>query len=278
MKKEKVFIVVKTYPTPSQKYTETVCTAGFREDGSWIRLYPIPFRFLQKEQRYKKYQWIEAELVRNDKYDPRPESYRIHNVDDVKPLGEIISPGRNGQWEERRKLVLEGKKIYTNTKELIDLAREDKLSLAIFKAAKILKLKVDRIDPKDFQNKVNKVNKALHQLKQGNLFSQQDLEDYKTMPIIPYTFSYQFKDDTGKKSTLSIIDWEIFQLYLNCCKNSDEQTAIARVHQKYDMDFVNNKDLYLFLGTTLKWRKRAKNPFVIIGIFYPPQITQPSLL
>ena len=267
MKKEKVFIVVKTYPTISQKYIETVCTAGFREDGSWIRLYPIPFRFLQKEQRYKKYQWIEAELVRNDKYDPRPESYRIHNVDDVKPLGEIISPGSNGQWEERRKLVLEGKKIYTNTKEIISLAHENKLSLAIFKADKIVNFIVKSIDPKKIQS--NKVNEAL----QGNLFSQQDLEDYKTMPIIPYTFSYQFKDDTGKKSTLRILDWEIFQLYLNCCKNSDEQTAIAKLRQKYGMDFVNNKDLYLFLGTTLKWRT-----FVIIGIFYPPQITQPSLL
>lgn len=275
MKKEKVFIVVKTYPTISQKYIETVCTAGFREDGSWVRLYPIPFRFLQKEQRYKKYQWIEAELVRNDKYDSRPESYRIHNVDDVKPLDEI-STGRNCQWEDRRKLVLEGKKIYTNTKDLIDLAHENKLSLAIFKAAKILKLKVDRIDPKDFQQKVNK---ALHQLKQGNLFSQQNLEDYKTMPEVPYTFSYQFKDDTGKESTLRILDWEIFQLYLNCCKNSDEQTAIAKVRQKYGMDFVNNKDLYLFLGTTREWHiRKGRNPFVIIGLFYPPQITQPSLL
>ena len=277
MKKEKVFIVVKTYPTISQKYIETVCTAGFREDGSWIRLYPIPFRFLQKEQRYKKYQWIEAELVRNDKYDPRPESYRIHNVDDVKPLGEIISPGSNGQWEERRKLVLEGKKIYTNTKELISLARENKLSLAIFKADEIVKFIVEPIAPKDLQKSQKKVNEVLHQLKQGNLFSQQDLEDYKTMPMIPYTFSYQFKDDTGKESTLRILDWEIFQLYLNCCKNSDEQTAIAKVSRKYT-DFVNNKDLYLFLGTTLEWHKRGKNPFVIIGIFYPPQITQPSLL
>ena len=278
MKKEKVFIVVKTYPTISQKYIETVCTAGFREDGSWIRLYPIPFRFLQKEQRYKKYQWIEAELVHNDK-DSRPESYHICNVDDIKPLDEKISTGRNGQWEERRKLVLEGKKIYTNTKELISLARENKLSLTIFKADEIVKFIVEPIAPKDLQKSQKKVNEALHQLKQGNLFSQQDLEDYKTMPEVPYTFSYQFKDDTGKESTLRILDWEIFQLYLNCRKNSDEQTAIAKVRQKYGMDFVNKKDLYLFLGTTREWHiRKAKNPFVIIGIFYPPQITQPSLL
>jgi hypothetical protein len=38
----KVLIAVKTYPTISTKYDELVCTAGFREDGTWIRIYPIP--------------------------------------------------------------------------------------------------------------------------------------------------------------------------------------------------------------------------------------------
>ena len=38
----KVLISVKTYPTLSEKYDELVCTAGFLEDGSWIRIYPIP--------------------------------------------------------------------------------------------------------------------------------------------------------------------------------------------------------------------------------------------
>lgn len=53
MAKAKVLIAVKTYPTISEKYNELACTAGFREDGSWIRLYPIPFRLLDEEQQYK---------------------------------------------------------------------------------------------------------------------------------------------------------------------------------------------------------------------------------
>jgi hypothetical protein len=36
----KVLISVKTYPTLSTKYNELVCTAGFLEDGSWVRIYP----------------------------------------------------------------------------------------------------------------------------------------------------------------------------------------------------------------------------------------------
>ncbi len=33
MEKQRVLITVKTYPTLSRKYGETVCTAGVREDG-----------------------------------------------------------------------------------------------------------------------------------------------------------------------------------------------------------------------------------------------------
>lgn len=63
----KVLITVKTYPTLSKKYGELVCTAGFREDGSWIRIYPIPFRKLEYDQRYKKYQWIEIDLEKTNR-------------------------------------------------------------------------------------------------------------------------------------------------------------------------------------------------------------------
>jgi hypothetical protein len=36
MARERILITVKTYPTLSRKYGETVCTACVREDGSWV--------------------------------------------------------------------------------------------------------------------------------------------------------------------------------------------------------------------------------------------------
>jgi len=36
MAKERVLITVKTYPTLSRKYGETVCTAAVRPDGTWM--------------------------------------------------------------------------------------------------------------------------------------------------------------------------------------------------------------------------------------------------
>lgn len=38
MTKLKILITVKTYPIPSQKYDELVCTAGVTENGEFIRL------------------------------------------------------------------------------------------------------------------------------------------------------------------------------------------------------------------------------------------------
>jgi hypothetical protein len=60
----KVLIAVKTYPTLSSKYDELVCTAGFLEDGSWVRIYPIPFRKLEYDKQYSKYDWVEIDLER----------------------------------------------------------------------------------------------------------------------------------------------------------------------------------------------------------------------
>ena len=54
--------------------------------------------------------------------------------------------------------------------------------------------------------------------------------------------------------------------------------ALQKVREKYFDDFTANKDLYLFVGTTKEWHtRRALNPFVIIGVFYPKKEVQGSL-
>jgi len=90
-----------------------------------------------------------------------------------------------------------------------------------------------------------------------------------------FTIGYE-----GISSKLMIEDWEIFQLYLNCLKdnNNDKKVAIQKVKEKYFDKFTKKNDIYLFLGTTMQWhRRRANNPFVIIGVFYPKIKSQNSL-
>jgi hypothetical protein len=272
MAKEKVLIAVKTYPTLSEKYKELACTAGFRKDGSWIRLYPIPFRFLEQDKRYHKYQWIEADIARN-KGDPRPESYRVINTEGINLLDKI---GSERAWEDRRNLILDNNKVYKNLSEIIALAHQNTLSLVVFKPTEIIDFVIENAEPEWPEYKVNAI---LNGLKQGNLFEDQNIDDFKLMPKLPYKFSYRFQDDSGKVSKLMIEDWEIGQLYWNCLKKHGDEQAVYKVREQYFDNFYKTKDLYLFLGTTREHHlKKAKNPFVIIGTFHPPYLKQKSFL
>ena len=261
---------VKTYPVASKTHTELVCTGGVREDGSWVRIYPIPFRLMDKDKRYKKYQWIEIDLVKNSK-DPRLESYRPFNQEDITLKGRV---GTENAWEERKKSVLEKNTIYTNLKTIIEAAHNDEYSMVIFKPSKFVNFIVERLCENELSRREKKAKAfANAYTRQGVLFEELDRSYFQEMPIVPYIFRYEFYDDTEKKSYLMIEDWEINQLYWNCLKrhNNDEKVAIAKVRQKYWDDFVKTKDLHLFLGTTLEWqRRKAKNPYVIIGTFHPP--------
>lgn len=267
----RVLITVKTYPTLSTKYEELVCTAGFREDGSWIRIYPVQFRQRPYGQQYKKYQWIEMDLVKNDN-DFRPESFRpfSHNTE-IKLLSEV--PADGDAWHERRKLVLG--KVYYNLEELIAEAKDKSLhtSLAVFKPTAIKDFIVEEVE-RDWSKE------KLASLQQLNLFASATDDKSEVVKKLPYKFSYRFEDNQGKSSKLMIEDWEIGALYWNLYEqyNHDEPKAIAGVRAKYFDDFANTKDLHLFLGTTLEFHvKNAPNPFVIIGTFHPKAITQAKL-
>jgi hypothetical protein len=131
----RVLIAVKTYPTLSTKYDELVCTAGFLEDGSWVRVYPIPFRKLDYDKRYSKYDWVEIDLIKNNS-DFRPESRKPRSIETAFNVVEHVDT--KNSWQERKDIVL--KNVYTNLPKLIAEAKNKKIatSLATFKPTKLL--------------------------------------------------------------------------------------------------------------------------------------------
>lgn len=270
----RVFITVKTYPTLSKKYDELVCTAGILDDGHWVRVYPLPFRKLDHENRYKKYQWMELPLVKNAS-DPRPESYKITDISQIQLIGEPV--GTKQEWAERKRIIFEKNEVYTDLGALIQKANDNELSIAIFKPTELLAFVVEETERTWDQDSLDSLQAKAKQLS----FFQTEEEVKRELLIVdklPYKFSYRFKDSAGKESTLMIEDWEIGALFWNCLKQSanNEAEAINLVRQKY-WDEFSRKDLFLFLGTTRQFHGWAKNPFVIIGVFYPPASHQKSL-
>jgi hypothetical protein len=271
--KARVLITVKTYPLPSRSYPELVCTAGLLNGEQWIRIYPVSYRLFQDDEKFPKYSWVELNLVRNSN-DFRPESYHPKlGIDERITIMDKIGTGSAHDWAGRKSYVL--KETFTSMSELIQLAKSSKQkSLATLKPTRI----VDFID-KEVEREWKQ--DWLDQLKQLNMF---DIPikggQRKIVKKLPYKFSYRFFTEGDKEPrTLMIEDWEIGTLFWNCLNRAegDEQAALQLVRQKYFDEFIE-KDLYLFVGTTLKYHNVATNPFVIIGVFYPPKINQLSLL
>lgn len=267
MPRFKVLLTVTTYPLPSKSYDELVCTAGVLEDGSWIRIYPVPLSFLRGLKTsgkisQTKYTWVELDLekrtddFRLESFSPQDYQFRdlvINQTLDTK-----------SEWALRKTYCLQN--VYTNLNALLEKSKEPgNVSLATFKPTRIHRLIIEK-DEEDWKP----VWKALQQ--QLSLFDSNPGEAKKAFPKVPYKFKYEFEDDEGRTSRMMIEDWEIGQLYWNCLRKAEgnEEVALNLVREKYEEEFFTRRDVYLFLGTTKEWHmRRAKNPFVIIGVFYP---------
>lgn len=97
-----VLILVKTTPTPSTTYEDTVCVAGLALSPGpprWVRLYPIPFRHLSAEAKFTKYAVVRTRVALPHS-DPRAESLRVADVSKIDVIREL------GPWKERCDEVL----------------------------------------------------------------------------------------------------------------------------------------------------------------------------
>jgi hypothetical protein len=207
MNKERILITVKTYPTLSRKYGETVCTAGVREDGSWVRIYPVPFRRLDESEQYSKFDWIECRLARNSA-DIRPETFRPVDEAELQPIGHVDTTNR---WRERRRIVLHTSRVYDRLNELIARAKANEASLAVFKPTNVLDFVWEEEDREWDSDKVRQMRELTNQL---DLFADNTWrETFQIIPKLPYSFSYRFEDADGKVSELQILDWEVGALY-----------------------------------------------------------------
>lgn len=276
----RVLVTVKTYPQPSRSYEELVCNAGFvrGSDGKWkwIRFYPIQFRTLPADQRYKKYQWISLNLKRNWK-DSRQESYKpaLGIEEPIEVLGHI-GTGKDRLWAERKQYAL--REVFQSMDQLIGYAKDKKVqkSLATVRPKEMIRLEIEEEKEREWSSESHKDLLQLGLFQNTNRVSEQSLAVVRKLP---YKYYYRFLTEGDQKPRKMMIeDWEIGALYWNCLQSTegDENEANELVRKRYEEEFFN-KDLHLFVGTTKRNHNRAPNPFMIIGVFYPPVSNQQSL-
>jgi hypothetical protein len=250
---KKVLITVRTYPTPAKKGIEVSCTAGITDDGQWIRLFPIPYRFLDHDKRFTKYQYIEASVAKSLS-DTRPESYKV-DVSSIKILPDAISS--DNQWEARKNRIFPLK-----SKSLCSLQAERNLrkqpTLGFFKPKVITCFKIRPTNSKWSEGEIAR-------LKQYPLFGNAPLTQLEKLP---FDFFYEFYcDDPGCHGhILSCIDWEIGAAFLQWRKkygNVWEQ----KFRETFETKMIIEYETYFFVGTM----RTHPDAWIIIGLFYPPK-------
>lgn len=257
MKTHDVLILVKTYPEYSAKYTETVCTAGILvENKQLIRLYPIRYRYLEGNNQFSKYQWINVKLSKSAS-DSRPESYKIYE-NSIK-IGEKIDTGTN--WNERCKWVLYEKNLYSSVENLYETQESFGTSLGLVKIKELSRFHVE-LKPEGDIEQAKKKKEAI--MKQLDMF-----EEKKDLEILPVRFLLNFRCEGSECNghVMSILDWEFAQLYRKVKNNKDWK---VKIENKVREICSPKKDTYLILGNMAK----RQHIFCILGFFYPPKIRQ----
>jgi hypothetical protein len=250
----KVLVTAKTYPSPARKGVEVSCTGGITEDGRWIRLFPMPFRFLSKDKQFHKYQWIELQVTKAS--DSRPESFQpilesIRIVSDPLPTAE--------SWQARREIV---EPLQSPSLCYLKANRTEHggSTLGFFKPREIRRLVIEPDSP-------NWTEAQLARLRQSVMF---DNAPTKELEKIPFKFKYEFAcdDPSCNGHTISCVDWEMSEAYRSWLREyRDWQSAFRN---RFEDDMIEHRDTHFFVGTT----REHPGSWIIVGLFYPPHVLE----
>jgi len=251
---KRILITVRTYPTPAWRGVEVSCTAGITDEGEWIRLFPIPYRYLSPDKRFRKYQWIELNVKRSN--DPRLESYQL-DIDSIKILSGPIQTDNN--WQARKDIVLPLKSHCLCCLKA-QLNKDGSPTLGIIKPKTINGFHIKRTNPNWSPEQLNK-------LAQLSFFDKQPRQNLEK---IPYKFSYSFVCDEPncRGHELMCTDWEIMQSYRSWRRQYGTNWE-RYFKDRYETEMIFINDTYFYVGTLrdhpLEW--------IIVGLFYPRAVS-----
>lgn len=248
----RMLVTVKAYPAITRRHGEAVCVAGIDVDAPrWIRLFPVPFRDMPSDRRFKKFDILE--LAASKASDPRPESHQP-NVDTLNVVGHIAS----SRPDERRRLV-----DPLLRPSMCAIRREQQAtgaSLAVFRPGTPPELVIEE-DRSPWQPNKQMIVNQPSMLMPG----KQGLEK------LPFRFIYRYRcaaERGCRGHEQSIVDWEIASAFRRWRDSHGEDRALDMIRAKWaDELWAVGRETAVFVGN------QFKNPdgFLILGVFWPPK-------
>ncbi len=252
--KGRFLILVKTYPSPSKHYGETVCCAGIdAATGGWIRMFPVNFRSLGEYGRFRKWQFVSASW--EPAKDHRPESRHIHQ-DSIK-AGELIPTSASG-WRRRRKWLdpLVDQSLHSLEHDRVRTGR----SLGVIKPKAIKALIIRDAETWDAASQADLV--------QLSLDWTSSTTPKGSLERLPFDFLYQFscRDDSCTGHEMKVLDWEMAQTFRNFRRIYGATGWEAKFRQRYG-EWVPSRDVHFVMGTHHQY-----GSWLLIGVLYPPHV------
>lgn len=246
-----VLMIVKAYPNPEDEYGEACCTAGVDTRGEWVRIWPIPFRDLRDDQKFKKWQWIRAQMRRSS--DPRPESHEVQP--ETIELGPRVDTTK--AWTKR--LAYLAPHFVDSVEHLQALQQAGTQTMGSIRPREVVEFVIEERDDPNWKPG------QLGLLAQQGLFTGPKA----TLERIPLKFSYRFRCATLACKTVhkfQVLDWEVAESYRSWRVSYGDKWESA-LRQKYEVE-LPSKDLIFNLGNYIKY----PNNFGIVGLVYPPKV------
>jgi hypothetical protein len=259
---KRILILGMTYPSYSSKYVENVCTGGLEEDtGRLVRIHPIPARYLEPEHRFKKFQWIQAQVTKHPS-DPRPESLRV-KPESIEPQEVIPSK----QAAERKRLIESSPYMLRSVEELRERWKHDGTSLCAIKPKEISRV---RIVARPASERAEWVAKEKMLLSQGNLLERPPKP--LDFPEMSFRVEWRCDDDRCDGHEMGMLQWGIHELYRKYkATPSGEEKVTAKMRDELNLA---KRDVFLFLGNfrTVMWN------FGLMDCFSPEKEPEDSQL
>lgn len=245
--------VVKAYPALLRDLDEAVCVAGFRtamfEQPAWVRLFPVPFRELDAEQQFKKWQEISLVATPTSK-DRRPES--------LLPQNSTIQVVRNLKPAERNEIINSVPAV-----SMCGLMRQQALdgtSLGLVRPRTVVDVIVEARDADEVRSQQERVDAAAGQQK---LFGPQ----LSPLEILPHRFLYRYlcEDADCGGHRQGIVDWEISAAYRKW-RHAYPTDFIERIrHKWFDELCAPDRDTRFFVGNM----HQHPQSFLVLGVHWP---------
>ena len=253
-----VFIVVKTAPTPSRRYVDTVCVAGVVVSPGplrWVRLYHLDF-----DRKFPKYSIIEVDVVAPSLGDTRPESLRVKDFNKIAVIEETDS-------NSVRRHEIMGEVESTTACALYRGAQADPAGATSLGIIVPIDPRIEIVASEGWSASQRRTIEA-HQdqlaLDLGATL-RRDAPPLESPPFRAW-YVYRCKADGCRKHRQGILDWELTALQRRAQKRGKD--VRAWIKERFEATMLSpDRSTRFILGNQAKGCKR--HIFSVLSIYYP---------